>query len=82
LSPSTSGALPGNVTSSRAAKATEIAGGANDVVGDKFQRMARSGGRELWQTAEKASHVVLFVFVIISFISSAQSRSALRASIA
>jgi len=36
----------------------------------------------LWETAKKARHVVVLVFVIIAFLSSAQSRSALGASIA
>jgi hypothetical protein len=54
-----------------------------DVV-DRVQRIAlrRKGRRGLWQTAEKATQVVLFVAVIISLISSARSRSMLRASIA
>jgi len=69
-------------TPSPGAKVTEIAGRAHNVVADladKVQRAAKNGGRELWESIEKASHVALFVFVIISFISSAHSRSALRA---
>jgi hypothetical protein len=70
------------VETSPGAKVTEIAGRAHNVVADladKVQRAAKNGGRELCESIEKASHVALFVFVIISFISSAHSRSALRA---